>query len=166
MPSAQVWLSSEWVEWSGMGSDVKDRMASGDMLTASQNCRNLSTRSSGGLPAIKAALTAPIEMPATQSGCLRSDVPGIADAATAAALLAPANIAIGRAGARAQRPIGIELRRILGTRADGRFVRNVQRPGRDLMRATSAPAAHHGQLEVWAENCPENFENRAALVAG
>jgi PAS domain S-box-containing protein len=25
-------------------------------------------------------------------------------------------------------------------------------------------AAHHKQLEVWAENCPENFENRAALV--
>ena len=24
--------------------------------------------------------------------------------------------------------------------------------------------AHHGQLEVWAKNCPENFENRAALV--
>src|SRR5215468_3161430 len=24
--------------------------------------------------------------------------------------------------------------------------------------------AHYGQLEVWAENCPENFENRAALV--
>jgi PAS domain S-box-containing protein len=24
--------------------------------------------------------------------------------------------------------------------------------------------AHHQQLEVWAENCPENFENRAALV--
>ena len=24
--------------------------------------------------------------------------------------------------------------------------------------------AHHRQLEVWAENCPENFENRAALV--
>jgi PAS domain S-box-containing protein len=23
---------------------------------------------------------------------------------------------------------------------------------------------HHGQLAVWAENCPENFENRAALV--
>jgi len=23
---------------------------------------------------------------------------------------------------------------------------------------------HHRQLEVWAENCPENFENRAALV--
>ena len=28
-----------------------------------------------------------------------------------------------------------------------------------------ALAAHHRQLEVWAENCPENFDNRAALVA-
>src|SRR6202040_1388543 len=27
-----------------------------------------------------------------------------------------------------------------------------------------AIAAHHKQLEVWAANCPENFENRAALV--
>jgi PAS domain S-box-containing protein len=27
-----------------------------------------------------------------------------------------------------------------------------------------AVAAHHKQLEIWAENCPENFENRAALV--
>lgn len=25
--------------------------------------------------------------------------------------------------------------------------------------------AHHSQLEVWAENCSENFENRAALVS-
>jgi PAS domain S-box-containing protein len=25
-------------------------------------------------------------------------------------------------------------------------------------------AAHHRQLELWAKNCPENFENRAALV--
>jgi predicted ATPase/signal transduction histidine kinase len=25
-------------------------------------------------------------------------------------------------------------------------------------------AAHHNQLKIWAENCPENFENRAALV--
>ena len=25
-------------------------------------------------------------------------------------------------------------------------------------------AAHHRQLELWAANCPENFENRAALV--
>jgi PAS domain S-box-containing protein len=25
-------------------------------------------------------------------------------------------------------------------------------------------AAHHKQLEVWAANCPDNFENRAALV--
>jgi predicted ATPase len=28
-----------------------------------------------------------------------------------------------------------------------------------------ALAAHHKQLEEWAENCPENFTNRAALVA-
>ena len=27
-----------------------------------------------------------------------------------------------------------------------------------------ALTAHQGQLEVWAEHCPENFENRAALV--
>jgi PAS domain S-box-containing protein len=27
-----------------------------------------------------------------------------------------------------------------------------------------ALTTHHRQLEVWAENCPENFENRAALV--
>src|SRR5258708_922637 len=25
--------------------------------------------------------------------------------------------------------------------------------------------AHHGQLALWAENCPENFANRAAMVA-
>jgi predicted ATPase/signal transduction histidine kinase len=25
--------------------------------------------------------------------------------------------------------------------------------------------AHHRQLQIWAENCPENFESRAALVA-
>jgi PAS domain S-box-containing protein len=29
----------------------------------------------------------------------------------------------------------------------------------------AALTAHHRQLEVWAENCAENFENRAALVA-
>jgi PAS domain S-box-containing protein len=28
-----------------------------------------------------------------------------------------------------------------------------------------ALAVHHKQLQVWGENCPENFENRAALVA-
>jgi PAS domain S-box-containing protein len=27
-----------------------------------------------------------------------------------------------------------------------------------------ALAAHHCQLQIWADNCPENFENRAALV--
>ncbi|HEY0801404.1 MAG TPA: GAF domain-containing protein, partial [Steroidobacteraceae bacterium] len=28
-----------------------------------------------------------------------------------------------------------------------------------------AIAAHHGQLQIWSKNCPENFENRATLVA-
>ena len=28
----------------------------------------------------------------------------------------------------------------------------------------TALAEHHGQLALWASNCPENFENRAALV--
>jgi len=27
-----------------------------------------------------------------------------------------------------------------------------------------ALSAHHRQLQIWAQNCPENFENRAALV--
>jgi PAS domain S-box-containing protein len=32
-------------------------------------------------------------------------------------------------------------------------------------RDLQALSAHHKQLNVWAENCPENFANRAALVA-
>ena len=32
-------------------------------------------------------------------------------------------------------------------------------------RHVEAMGAHHRQLEIWAENCPENFENRAALVS-
>ena len=31
-------------------------------------------------------------------------------------------------------------------------------------RHVEALVAHHRQLTIWAENCPENFENRAALV--
>ena len=34
----------------------------------------------------------------------------------------------------------------------------------ERQRHLEALAAHHEQLEVWAQNCPENFENRAALV--
>jgi PAS domain S-box-containing protein len=34
----------------------------------------------------------------------------------------------------------------------------------DRHRHFEALAAHHRQLEEWAENCPENFETRAALV--
>ena len=37
-------------------------------LISSQNPRSLSTRLSGALPAMIAALMAPIEMPTTQSG--------------------------------------------------------------------------------------------------
>ena len=36
--------------------------------------------------------------------------------------------------------------------------------GPELARHLEASAAHHYQLQEWAENCPENFENRAALV--
>jgi PAS domain S-box-containing protein len=36
-------------------------------------------------------------------------------------------------------------------------------PGR-RQQHVEALAAHHRQLEIWAENCPENFETRAALV--
>jgi PAS domain S-box-containing protein len=36
--------------------------------------------------------------------------------------------------------------------------------GEPKQRHLEAIAAHHKQLRVWAANCPENFENRAALV--
>jgi hypothetical protein len=41
---------------------------SGGSVTVSQNSRKRCTREAGGLPTISAALMAPIEMPATQSG--------------------------------------------------------------------------------------------------
>jgi signal transduction histidine kinase len=34
----------------------------------------------------------------------------------------------------------------------------------DRLKYRETLAAHHDQLKAWAENCPENFENRAALV--
>jgi len=34
----------------------------------------------------------------------------------------------------------------------------------ERQRQLNAVAAHHEQLEIWAADCPENFENRAALV--
>ncbi|HEY6846281.1 MAG TPA: GAF domain-containing protein, partial [Terracidiphilus sp.] len=37
-------------------------------------------------------------------------------------------------------------------------------PAVERQRHLAAVAAHHKQLEVWADNCPENFENRAALI--
>jgi PAS domain S-box-containing protein len=36
----------------------------------------------------------------------------------------------------------------------------------DWPRHVEALSAHHRQIVVWAENCPENFANRAALVGG
>jgi PAS domain S-box-containing protein len=37
-------------------------------------------------------------------------------------------------------------------------------PGESRQRHLDAIAAHHKQLQVWTANCPENFENRTALV--
>jgi PAS domain S-box-containing protein len=37
-------------------------------------------------------------------------------------------------------------------------------PDAERTRHVEALAAHHRQLKIWAANCPENFENRAALV--
>ena len=37
-------------------------------------------------------------------------------------------------------------------------------PAGERLQHLNAVAAHHKQLQVWAENCPENFENRDALV--
>src|SRR5208282_1380591 len=37
-------------------------------------------------------------------------------------------------------------------------------PAGERQQHIDAVAAHHRQLQLWAENCPENFENRAALV--
>jgi PAS domain S-box-containing protein len=37
-------------------------------------------------------------------------------------------------------------------------------PAAERARHQEALAAHHRQLQIWAEHCPENFENRAALV--
>ncbi|SFT50512.1 AAA family ATPase [Paraburkholderia aspalathi] len=37
-------------------------------------------------------------------------------------------------------------------------------PAEERLQHLDAVAVHHRQQEIWAENCPENFENRAALV--
>jgi PAS domain S-box-containing protein len=37
-------------------------------------------------------------------------------------------------------------------------------PAAERARHQEALAMHHRQLQIWAEHCPENFENRAALV--
>jgi PAS domain S-box-containing protein len=35
----------------------------------------------------------------------------------------------------------------------------------ELQRCKEQLAAHHAQLQIWAKNCPENFESRALLVS-
>ena len=37
-------------------------------------------------------------------------------------------------------------------------------PPDQKQRHVEALKAHHSQLDIWAQNCPENFENRVALV--
>ncbi|CAE6714781.1 Adaptive-response sensory-kinase SasA [Paraburkholderia nemoris] len=37
-------------------------------------------------------------------------------------------------------------------------------PGDERPQRLAAVTAHYRQLQIWAENCPENFESRAALV--
>ncbi len=37
-------------------------------------------------------------------------------------------------------------------------------PAGERQQHIDAVAAHHWQLQLWAENCPENFEDRAALA--
>ena len=49
-------------------------------MICSQNFLSCSTRRSGALPAISAPLIAPIEMPATQSGCRSASASACVDA--------------------------------------------------------------------------------------
>ena len=48
-------------------------------------------------------------------------------------------------------------------RSPERHPASPQRPA-ERRQHVEALVAHHRQLEIWAANCPENFENRAALV--
>src|SRR6202040_1502395 len=38
-------------------------------------------------------------------------------------------------------------------------------PSDEEQQHFEALKAHHNQLDIWAQNCPETFETRAALVA-
>ena len=48
-------------------------------------------------------------------------------------------------------------------RCPARHAATSRRPS-ERQQHVEALVAHHRQLEIWAANCPENFENRAALV--
>jgi PAS domain S-box-containing protein len=75
-----------------------------------------------------------------------------------------------QAASKAERPHPLALRWMF-TAADYRFYSALSRaacwdsaPTDQRRQHLDALAGHHKQLKAWAENCPENFENRAALV--
>ncbi|HET6609713.1 MAG TPA: AAA family ATPase [Rhodopila sp.] len=75
-----------------------------------------------------------------------------------------------RAAARAERAHPGILR-LMFTAAEYHFYDALARaawcdcaPVEERPQHMDAVAAHHRQLQAWAENCPENFENRVALV--
>ena len=63
MVAALIWLTRLRIWLKPLIGEKK-----GPELACSQNARIRSSRRSGGLPAIRAALMAPMEMPATQCG--------------------------------------------------------------------------------------------------
>jgi hypothetical protein len=62
--AAPASLNSSRAQWPG-----SQGSAASQAVMPSQKARRLATRRSGGLPAMIAALMAPIEIPANQAGC-------------------------------------------------------------------------------------------------
>ena len=60
--------------------------------------------------------------------------------------------------------IAIAITSALGRVHQHRLVHNDIKPANILVNPDRALATHHEQLRVWGGRCPENFENRAALV--
>jgi hypothetical protein len=63
------WRAVVPAKWVSDPPPKKPNPVAGGWVMKRENARNRSTRRSGGLPAMIAALIAPIEMPAVQSGC-------------------------------------------------------------------------------------------------
>jgi hypothetical protein len=60
--------------------------------------------------------------------------------------------------------IAVAITSALGRVHQHRLVHKDIKPANILVNPDRALATHHEQLRVWDEPCPENFENRAALV--